>query len=84
LREDTLKRANELTLQIKELEDFMFWCSGKREGFRTYPMAVIGIKRRWHGGISSKEYEVTRRLQEKLVACIQEELDLLNAERDNL
>lgn len=81
---EALKKANELTKKINELEDFMFWCSGRREGFRRYPAAAVKVKRRWCGGIESKEYEMPERLQEKVVQCIQEELDLLETERDSL
>ncbi|PYG86721.1 hypothetical protein LY28_02747 [Ruminiclostridium sufflavum DSM 19573] len=81
---ETLIKAIELTESINELEDFMFWCSGKREVFRFYPASIIKIKRRWWCGVDSKEYELPKRLQEKIAEYIQEELNLLRAERDNL
>lgn len=81
---EALKKANELTEKIEELEDFMFWCSGRREGFRRYPAAVVKVKRSWCGSIESREYKMPERLQEKVTQCIEEELDLLKAERDSL
>lgn len=84
MTEETLKKAISLTKEIDTLECFMFWCSGKRTGLRRYPAALMKIKRSSLGGIESKEYELPARLQEKICDCIQEELDLLKAERNKL
>lgn len=84
MTDKVLEKANKLTDKINNLENFMFWCSGKREGLRKYPVSVIKIKRKWFGGVEKREYEVSMRLQEKISNCMQEELDLLKSEFEGL
>lgn len=81
---DTLKKANELRKEIERLEDFMFWCSGMRDGFRFYPAAIVKIKRKWCSGIEAKEYAMSTRLQEKVGQCVEEELELLKQELNKM
>ena len=80
MNSEELNKANDLSKQIKELEDFMFWCSGKREGFRKYPAAVVAMKRKWHGGVESQEYSMPERLQDKVIETIEGELAMLREE----
>ena len=81
---ENLKRANELEAKIKELESFMFWCSGKRDGLRKYPVAILKLKRKWYGGVESKEYGLPIRLQERVSECVEEELKLLKHELEEV
>ena len=81
---EAFKEAASLRDKISNLENFMFWCSGKRDIGRKYSASVIKLKRNWVGGVESKEYELPERLQKQISNCVQAELDLLNAELDNL
>jgi len=76
MNSEELNKANDLSKQIEELENFMFWCSGKREGLRKYKAAVVKMKRKWLGGVESREYSVPERLQDKVVEAMEEELVL--------
>lgn len=84
MTDEQYKKAKELRTQISELEGFMFWCSGKRDIGRRYPTALIAIKRKWFGGVTSEEYNLTSRLQEQIVQCIENELDMLQKELSDL
>ena len=79
-----LKRAKELEEEIGRLEDFMFWCSGKRKGLREYPVAIVKLKRKWLGGVKSTEYDLPERLQKCVSECVEEELKLLKKELEEL
>ena len=37
MTEEAFKKAERIKENIDELEDFMFWCSGRREGGRKIP-----------------------------------------------
>lgn len=80
MTEKTLIKANELQQKIDCLENFMFWCSGRRDGSRTYPVAIMKLKRKWYGGVESKEYDVSARLRDKISKCVEDELELLKQE----
>jgi hypothetical protein len=84
MTDEQYKRAVEIKREINKLESFMFWCSGKREGGRRYPTALIAIKRKWLGGVKSEEYDLPDRLQEQIIQCIENELDILNTELKEL
>lgn len=84
MTDEQYKRAVEIKREVNKLEDFMFWCSGKREGGRRYPTALIAIKRKWLGGVKSEEYSLSDRLQEEIVKCIENELDTMKTELKEL
>lgn len=79
-----LNRAKELESEIGGLEDFMFWCSGRREGLRKYPNVVAILRRKCFGGIDRREYDLSKRLQERIFDCVEEELNLLKKELEEL
>lgn len=58
MTEEAFKRAEQIRREIENLEDFMFWCSGKKEGERKLPTRIIVLKRAWIGGLRSSEYEI--------------------------
>ena len=84
MTDEQYKKALELKREINKLEDFMFWCSGKRDTGRRYPTALIAIKRKWLGGVKSQEYDLPGRLQEEIVQCIENELNMLQTELSDL
>ncbi|MDL2250471.1 hypothetical protein LJC51_07460 [Lachnospiraceae bacterium OttesenSCG-928-J05] len=84
MTKNEFEKAKELIKQKEELESFMFWCSGMREGFRFYPAAIICLKRRWYGAIESSEYKLSERLQKRIAEVVEEEITLINAEIEEL
>lgn len=84
MTEEAFKRAEQIRREIENLEDFMFWCSGKKEGERKLPTRIIVLKRAWIGGLRSSEYEIPERLQEKTCDCVQEEIERLKGELEKL
>lgn len=84
MTEEAFKKAESLREKIDELEEFMFWCSGKREGARKMPARVVVLKRKWTGGMKSKEFYIPERLQQKICDCVEEELEELRKELESL
>lgn len=80
MTEETYKKAGELLEEVRKLENFMFWCSGKREGSRKYKAQIVKLKRKWCGGVESEEYDLTERLQRKICQCVEEEIETLKKE----
>ena len=84
---ESLRRANEIQSQINKLEDFMFWCSGSRDGCRTYPMSVFGVRRKWYGPIEEQEYKFTSEMTElkgEIMDAFEREIARLREELDSL
>ena len=84
MTEKTYKKAGELLEKIRKLENFMFWCSGKREGARKYKWVIVKLKRKWCGGVREEEFELTERLKEKICQCVEEEIKKKKKELDEL
>lgn len=84
MTEGTYRKAGELLEKIRKLESFMWWCSGKREGGRKYRCAIVKLKRKWCGGVSEEEFELTDRLKMKICQCVEEEIELLKKELEEL
>lgn len=84
MTEETFKKAESLREKIDILEDFMFWCSEKREGGRKIPARIVVLKRKWIGGMKSKDFYIPERLQQKICDCVEEELEELRKELESL
>ena len=84
MTEGTYRKAGELLEKIRKLESFMWWCSGKREGGRKYRWVIVKLKRKWCGGVSEEEFELTDRLKRKICQCVEEEIELLQKELEEL
>lgn len=84
MTEEALKKAKRIKENIDELEDFMFWCSGRREGERKIPARIIVLKRKMIAGLRSEEFNLSERLQEKICDCVEEELKELRKELESL
>ncbi len=84
MTEKTYKKAGELLEKIRKLESFMFWCSGKREGARKYKWVIVKLKRKWCGGVSEEEFDLTDRLKVRICQCVEEEIELLKKELEDL
>ena len=65
MTEEAFKKAERIKKNIDELEDFMFWCSGRREGERKIPAIIIVLKRRMIAGLKSKEFTLPEHEQYK-------------------
>lgn len=84
MTEKTYKKAGELLEKIRTLKNFMFWCSGRSGGGRKYKWVIVKLKRKWCGGVSEEEFDITDRLKEKICQCVEEEIELLKKELDEL
>lgn len=84
MTEEALKKAERIKEKIDELEDFMFWCSGRREGGRKIPARIVVLKRKMIGGLKSKEFNISDRLQQRICNCVEEELEELRKELESL
>lgn len=42
------------------------------------------LKRKWCGGVSEEEFELTDRLKMKICQCVEEEIELLKKELEEL
>ncbi|HJA66961.1 hypothetical protein [Dialister invisus] len=84
MTEEAFKKAERIKENIDELEDFMFWCSGRREGERKIPARIIVLKRKMIAGLKSKEFTLPERLQQRICDCVEEELKELRKELENL
>lgn len=84
MTEEAFKKAERIKENIDELEDFMFWCSGRREGERKIPARIIVLKRKMIGGLKSKEFTISERLQQRICDCVEEELKELRKELESL
>lgn len=84
MTEEAFKKAERIKENIDELEDFMFWCSGRREGERKIPAIIIVLKRRMIAGLKSKEFTLPERLQQRICDCVEVELEELRKELESL
>jgi len=95
MNKNKLERANQLREEIVNIKNWWDWCSGlSKYEIGKYPASLvakkkkvqIGIfgKQRGIGAITSQEYELSNKLQNKIMRLIEEHIEELEAEFEQL